>query len=110
MFLLPMLVAVGALACLAGSRASRPRGVVTGGHRRRVGPAPSAILMEYARLGRRPPPQLVSSALAEAQHGGHDELVRAIVEVYVRPVVEASERSAAWEYLPAPAVPPVLPA
>lgn len=109
--LLPFLFVMGALAAFAGSGSGTPSPAipsipepVVSGRRRTWGrpPAPRgssaiAILLEYARHRRPPPPPVIEAALAEAQRSGHAELVRAIVDTYVRPVVEAAEAAEAAE-------------
>jgi hypothetical protein len=47
-------------------------------------------LIEFGRRGQQPPPQLILAALREAERAGAQPLVRAIVEKWIRPVVEAA--------------------
>lgn len=89
--LLPFLILVGAVAVLAGGSRARPTPVVSGRQLTSGRPSACALLVEFARLGRQPPPALISSAIAEAQRAGHLELLHALVDTYVRPVVEAAE-------------------
>jgi hypothetical protein len=78
-----------------------------GRHVRRWPAASSAqLLVACIRTGRRPSPDLISRALAEAQLAGEVDLVEAIVDTYIRPVVEAAEAQAAWQTQAPTPIPP----
>ena len=103
-FLIPLLV-IGVLA-LAGRHASTPTpapapvlpapAIASGT------PSPLSVLNETLRTGMQPPPMLIMCAIAEAETIGRTDLVHAIVDRFIAPVVYAAEQAQAQQYAPAP--------
>lgn len=58
-------------------------------------PSPLAVLTETVRAGLEPPPMLIMCAIAEAEARGELEIVHAIVDKFIAPVVYAAEANAA---------------
>lgn len=58
-------------------------------------PSPIAVLVELAKRGGSPPPQLIMCALAECEVLGRNDLALDIVKLFVAPVVYAANANAA---------------
>ncbi len=115
MLVIPLLI-VGALACLmrgrdrsrSDSASSAPLALASGPMGVPVlasgAPSPIAVMGECLRLGQRPPPLVITCAIAEAESMGRSDITERIVRAFVLPVVQAAE-SAQAAYLQASAPP-----
>jgi hypothetical protein len=113
MFVIPLLI-VGALACLmrGRDRSSRPTPAVTAlalpagpspmpsfGAPAQVPvltsgvPSPIAVMGEFLRRGQRPPPLVITCAIAEAESIGRSDVAETIVRAFILPVVLAAEEA-----------------
>lgn len=86
--LLPFLLALGiGIVAYAGRHSAKKTPALTSGQ----GPSAIAVLDQFARSGRTPPPDVILCAIAEAEALGNADLVDAILHSYVVPVVAEVE-------------------
>lgn len=93
--LLPLLLIGIGVAYLSGRRhgevhVSVPQKTIASGV-----PSPLVVLDAFLREGRRPPPQVILCAIAQAEIMGRIDVANELVRAFVAPVVERSERRGA---------------
>lgn len=96
MLLIPMLLAIGALAVLATRhQAAAPTQLTHASG----APSPILVLDQFLRVGQTPPTFVIACAIAQAEALGRMDLSRALVDAFVRPIVAEADAAEAMRVL-----------